>query len=488
MTAPFGPALAIADAVLYEGYLLYPYTASAPKNRIRWQFGVVVPQAYTSAGTGEPAEQQTEVLIEAAPDAVPRVTVLLRFLQVEARRVEARRGPAGGADEFEPVASLVVGGTTYLSFDEGTERQIGAAFDAVPGGELVVPIAIGGGSDAELLREDAAREDGAPFDGDTMRGRVVRERWPLAGTLTVRCDAVADVPGLRKLRVRVENGSEVVAGERSGALRTALVSTHALLAVENGSFVSVLDPPAEAAAASAALANRHVFPVLVGDAARDAQRAALVLSSPIILYDFPAVAKQSDADAFDATEVDELLLLSVLALPAAERAEACATDPRARAIVERAERFGSGELAQLHAATLYHAKPTADASVFSEASPTPAGKHHVFPGGPFAGGDPFAGSDPFAAMDVPALDCVFVNGVKVAKGSAVRLRPKRRADAWDMFLNGKVATVQAIHQDLEDVMYVAVTVDDDPASDLHEWYGRSFFFYPEEIEPLEGAR
>lgn len=458
-SAPFGPALAIADAVLYEGYLLYPYTASAAKNRIRWQFGVVVPQAYASAGTGEPAEQQSEVLIEAAPDAVPRVTVLLRFLQVEARRVEARRpatGGAGSAEGFEPIAALTVGGKTYLSFDEGTQRQVGAAFDAGPGGELVVPIAIPGGSDVELLSEDAA--DDASLDGGAARGRVVRERWPLSGTLTVRCDAVAGAPGLRKLRVRVENRSEVVAGERSGALRTALVSTHALLAVERGSFLSVLDPPAEAARATAALANRHVFPVLVGDAARDAQRAALVLASPIILYDFPAVAAQSDADAFDATEVDELLLLSVLALPEAERAEACATDPRARAIVERAERYGAGELAQLHAATLYHRR------------------------------DPFAGGDPFAAVDVPALDCVFVDGVKVAKGSAVRLHPKRRADAWDMFLDGKRATVQAVHQDLEDVMYVAVTVDDDPASDLHEWYGRAFFFYPDEIEPLEGAR
>ena len=461
MTAAFAPALAIADAVLYEGYLLYPYTASAPKNRIRWQFGVVVPQAYAGAGTGEPAEQQTEVLIEAAADAVPRVTVLLRFLQVEARRVEA-----AAADGFEPVPSLIVGGTTYLSFDEGTERQITATVDAVPGGEHVVPLAVAGGTGAELLRADGA-----------VRGRVVRERWPLAGTLTIRCDAVPGAPSLRKLRVHVENRSEVVAGERSGALRTALVSTHALLAVEDGSFVSVLDPPPAAAAATAGLANRHVFPVLVGDAARDAQRSALVLSSPIILYDFPAVAHQSDADAFDGTEVDELLMLSVLSLPDAERAEACATDPRARAIVERAERFGTGALAQLHAGTLYGAK----APAFPQAGPTPSGKRSVFPGG-----DPFA--DPFASLDVPALDCVFVGDTKVAKGSAVRLHPKRRADAWDMFLAGKVATVQAIHQDLEDVMYVAVTVDDDPASDLHEWYGRSFFFYPDEIEPLEAAR
>jgi hypothetical protein len=81
------------------------------------------------------------------------------------------------------------------------------------------------------------------------------------------------------------------------------------------------------------------------------------------------------------------------------------------------------------------------------------------------------------------MDCVFVEGVKVAKGSAVKLHPKRRADSWDFFLDGKVATVRAIHQDVENQMYVAVTVNDDPASDLHDWYGRSFFFYPDEVEP-----
>ena len=68
----------------------------------------------------------------------------------------------------------------------------------------------------------------------------------------------------------------------------------------------------------------------------------------------------------------------------------------------------------------------------------------------------------------------------------MRLRPKRRADVMDTFLADKRATVRAIHQDLENQLYVAVTVDDDPASDLHEWYGRSFFFYPDEIEPLGG--
>jgi hypothetical protein len=434
----FAPALAIANAVLYEGYLLFPYTASSGKNRVRWQFGVIVPQAYAAAGTGETAEQQTEILIEGVPDVPVRLRILLRFLQVEARRAEAWTG-----ETFEPVAQLVAGDTRYLTFDEGVEREIELSIDAAPALRQSVPIAVDGGIDHEVLYAD---------DGE-VRGRVVRERWPLSGIVTVECEAVDGAPALRKLRVRVENRSDVVAGERAGALRTAFVSAHVLLAAENGAFVSVLDPTPDASAETEALKNRYVFPVLVGDAAAGEQRSNLVLSSPIILYDFPKVAAQTDADAFDATEIDELLTLSVLSLPDAERDEARATDPRARAIVERAERFGPRELGQLHASVLYDR----------------------------------GANDPFASIDAPALDCVFVAGTKVAKGSAVRLHPKRRADVWDMFLDGKIATVRAIHQDVEDLQYVAVTVDDDPASDLHDWYGRSFFFYPDEIEPCEAS-
>jgi hypothetical protein len=475
----FAPALAVANAVLYEGYLLYPYTASAPKNRIRWQFGVVVPRAYSSANTGETAEQQTEVLLEADDGAVARVTVRLRFLQVEARRVEAARG-----DAFEPVESLKTAGTTYLSFDEAFEREVTVSFDAVPGAEKIVPVEIDGGITEELLRDDAG----------AVAGRIERERWPLTGALTLRCDAVPSAEALRKLRVRVENESGVVAGERSGALRTAFVSAHVLLAAQTGHFISVLDPIPAGAEATKTLVNRHVFPVLVGDKAVDEQRAGLMLSSPIILYDFPAVAPQTDADAFDGTEIDELLTLSVLSLPDAERDEARATDPRARAIIERAERFSMQDLARVHAGTLYRvgAPPSlneahGDSDPFPADQPFPA--RNPFGGfDPFSTGrDPFAAADPFAALDVPAIDCVFVDGVKVSKGSSVRLHPKRRADAWDMFLRDKVATVRAIHQDVEDVLYVAVTVDDDPASDLHDWYGRSFFFYPDEVEPLQAA-
>jgi hypothetical protein len=439
----FGPAFGVANAVLYEGYLLFPYTASTPKNRVRWQFGVVVPEAYLAAETGEHAEQQTEVIFEHA--CTPDIDVLLRFLQVEDRNVEAARGT-----RFEPVASLEIEGTMHLSFEEAVEREV--RVNVRPAGSLQrrVPLHAEGGRDVEALRDSCG----------VVRGQMVRVRRPLHGALEIEVAPIAsDGPHLSKLQVRVANRSDLAPGERSAALRTSFVSTHVLLAIEGGRFLSVLDPPPYASAATAHLANRHAFPVLVGDGKADAQRAALVLSSPIILYDFPELGAQTEADAFDATEIDELLTLSVLSLSDAERAEACATDPRARAIVERAERFGPEAIARLHAGSL------------QRSDEWPAFERLA---------DPLAGS----GLDLPAIDFVFVAGTKVARGSSVRLHPKGRADSWDLMLDGKLATVRAIHQDFEDKMYVAVTVDDDPASDLHEWYGRAFFFSPEEVEPL----
>ncbi len=422
----FAPALAVANAVLYEGYLLYPYTASAQKNRIRWQFGVIVPEAYAAKGTGEPAEAVTEVLLEAGDDAW--VDVLVRFLHVEARAVEAWTGAA-----YEPVASLAAGARTYVTFDEGVEREVAVRVQARAGAAAGAPVAFR----AEEIVEPLEASDAGPH------GRIVRRRWALHGAIAVECEAVPSHPALRRLRVRIRNQSGVVPGERSSALRTAFVSTHTLLHAEGARFLSVLDPPEDAAAATAALVNRHTFPVLVGDETAGGQRSALILSSPIILYDFPAVAAQTGGDTFDALEIDELMMLSVRSLSDRERAEARATDPRAREIVDRAERFDASDLNRLHGA--------------------------------------------LETLDVPAFDCVFVDGVKIAKDAKVRLHPNRRADAWDVFLDGKVATVRAIHQDVDDQMYVAVTVDDDPASDLHDWYGRSFFFYPDEVEPVRAA-
>ena len=187
-----------------------------------------------------------------------------------------------------------------------------------------------------------------------------------------------------------------------------------------------------------------------------------MLAAPIILYDHPAVAPESVAAMFDSTEIDEILTLRVMTLTDDEKAQARATDPRAAAIIDRCEQMSPAELQRLHG--ILREPHTA---------------------APLTGDDWWATEA--AAPVSPETDSVVVAGTRIARGSAVRLRPSRRADAQDMFLAGQEATVSAVHVDLDGETHVAVTLVDDPAAELHDWYGRHLYFAPDELEPLVGT-
>jgi hypothetical protein len=347
MTAPDGlrtagweSARAVADAVLYEGYLLYPYRRSSAKNRVRWQFGVLAPRGWveargpvkeTVAGSADAWRQRTECLLETGEHA--RLLVRLRFLQPQRRSVRQRAADGG----FVEVDELEMGGERRLTFDEAVPREFDIAVDLaeVSEREHIELITLPGAEEIEPLDDPAAC-------------RVVRTLWPLSARLRVSLsDAGAPFP-LRRLRVDVENTvtDQAVDAPRAEVLRRCLVATHCLLTLRDGAFLSLLEPPAWAAAAAKECANLHTFPVLAGaDGGRD-----VVLSSPIIMYDHPGVAPESPGDLFDATEIDEILSLRTLTLTDEEKREARATDPRAKAIVDRVDALPAEMFARLHGA------------------------------------------------------------------------------------------------------------------------------------------
>jgi len=416
---------------------------------MRWQFGVLVPRAY-STPLAEPWFMQTEVLVE--PRGEPSLEILVRTLQLQARTVEERAG-----DTFMPVRSMQVNGKEHTSWEEAVPQELSFRYAYSPDEpQTQQPIAIGDYCAAQPLGGAA----GSPA------GRVIRRRWAQNGMLRIWAQRAGH---LVKFRVRIENHSqpgadgESTAIQRAVALRTSFLSTHALLRVQDGDFVSLLDPPPAAVDAAKACENVHAWPVMVA-APGDKSSRTLMLASPIILYDYPDVAAESEGDKFDGTEIDELLNLSVLGLTDAEKRQARDTDELAGAIVDRADLMAPEHFAKLHGALRY-----------LESS----GQRHE---GGNGGGVSALGE---LADEVPGGGHVMVAGRKVAKGSRVRLRPKRRADVWDTFLEGRTALVAGVFEDLEAQHYVAVTVDDDPASDMHEWYGRYLYFYPNEIEPLE---
>jgi hypothetical protein len=233
----------------------------------------------------------------------------------------------------------------------------------------------------------------------------------------------------------------------------------------DGELVSLLDPPDRAKEAVADCHNEGTFPVLIGDAGE----ARVMLSSPIILYDHPAVAPESPGDFCDATEIDEILALRVLTLTDEEKAEARGTDRRAAAIVDRCDDMPPELWERLHGAVRSLQPATAPAHGYDDA----------------AADEPLPWWDPGIDGGVdPWTDTTWVGGVEVGKGTPVRLRPSRRADAHDLFLAGRTAVVAGVFKDVDGEEHLAVTLDDDPAAELFEWQGRFLFFHPDEVEVL----
>ncbi|HEX5385670.1 MAG TPA: hypothetical protein VFW66_03100 [Gemmatimonadales bacterium] len=323
------PVARIAQAVLYEGYLLWPYRRSALKNRQRWTFGGVFPETYSRArGEDDPWRMTVECLVEA--DERARLDVRVRFLHVVDRQVMDERG-----GERVAVDQLAVSGRRHLTWEEATEREIvatGLELAALGAGHSV-PIEIAAGELEEPIEEAGARV-----------AALVRSWRRILGTLTVRADEAE--PGVWRVHVEVVNTTPWTGGPRELALRHALVSTHAVLRIEGGAFVSPIDPPPELRAASAACRSIGSWPALVGE---PGERHTL-LAAPIILGDYPRIAPESPGDLFDGGEIDQLLILNVLALTDDERREMADSDPRAREILERCAALAPDEMRRLHGA------------------------------------------------------------------------------------------------------------------------------------------
>jgi hypothetical protein len=321
----------IADAVLYEGYVLWPYRRSALKNQRRWTFGGVYPRGHSAAHPDDPWTMRTQCLLEGGP--ATRVEVRVRFLHVVTRRV----GRAAG-DGLELVDELEVSGERHLAWDEAVEREVvlhPAAVGSVAVCGRRTGIDVAAGSDREDLRHP---------DGERA-GALIRSWHGLEGAVEVVAERLDEA--LWRLSVTIANTTPWDGDDREAALARTFCSTHTVLrAAGDGAFVSLTDPPDALRAHAEACENAGTWPVLVGEpSARDT-----LLSSPIILEDHPRIAPESPGDLFDGGEIDQLLVLNILSLTDEEKAEMRATDPRTREILERTEALTPDELMRLHGA------------------------------------------------------------------------------------------------------------------------------------------
>ncbi|MGH7823594.1 MAG: hypothetical protein ACREQ7_00220 [Candidatus Binatia bacterium] len=311
----------IVRAVLYEGYMLYPYRASALKNRQRWNFGVLFPENSSLVQTGaERSTMQTECLVAAGPQTM--ISARARFLHLAASEAPENAGLFSNScpETIEREVS-----TPELDLTRLSEHRIDFPFEFHP------------------------HETTQGLRGPDGKNVIVRRgnQEPLQGTVELQATPIGNQTS--KLTVRIRNltpGEPEASAVRDRALVRSLISTHVILKVEFGEFVSLIDPPDELREAAAACRNIGAWPVLVGaEGERDC-----MLSSPITLYDYPQIAPESAGDLYDGTEIDELLTLRILTLTDEEKQQMREGGAHVRQILERSESLPAEQLMKLHGA------------------------------------------------------------------------------------------------------------------------------------------
>jgi hypothetical protein len=335
---------AIVKAVLYEGYMLYPYRPSAVKNRQRFNFGVVYPRVYSEAqGNTDACAMQTECLVFGNDETQCQVHV--RFLRMVARSIGKLRAPSSGLSSMtegnvEKVERLEVAGKIFQAWQEAVEEVIEVTesnLSALSAQPMQWPFRLSAKQEKEAVRDESG----------LIVGVIVRHKASVAGIIELAAEQVR--PGLFKLTTRISNDSRIDGAgpvTREDALTQSLVSAHTILEARAGEFISLADPPETCRDVALACKNVGTWPVLVGE---EGQQDTM-LSSPIILYDYPQIAPESPGDLFDGAEIDEILSLRILTMTDEEKLEMRQSDERARQILERTEALPDEQWMKLHGA------------------------------------------------------------------------------------------------------------------------------------------
>jgi hydrogenase maturation protease len=332
----------IVKAVLYEGYMLYPYRPSAVKNRQRFNFGVVYPRAYSERHGGTDAwTMQTECLVQGNKET--QCSVRVRFLRMVDRSVARLRTPASDLSlmteqDIEKVERLEFEDQVLHGWQEAAEETIEVTefnLFALAEQSMQWPFRLSATQAREAVRDASG----------LIIGMIYREKATVAGTIELSSEQVDE--GLFRLRAHISNGSRIESfATRDEALSRSLVSAHTILEVHGGQFVSLVDLPDPFRNFAQACKNVGTWPVLVG---QEGERDTM-LSSPIILYDYPQIAPESPGDLFDGAEIDEILSLRIMTMTDDEKREMRQSDERARMILERTEGMPAEQFLKLHGA------------------------------------------------------------------------------------------------------------------------------------------
>ena len=353
--------------------------------------------------------------------------------------------PPDNPDFFHVVPELEIDGKLHSSWQEVVERAVHVPVDGLfmlRGHTLSFPFNFAATRSIEPILDSRQH----------IAGVIVRRQESVTGNVELTVEPLEN--DVSRITVRIVNRTPVPSDaldDNNEIVMRTFASTHTIFHAHGAEFPSLIDPPEALAPAAAECRNIGTWPILVGDEKKN-ERDTMV-SSPIILYDYPEIAPESPGDLFDSGEIDEILTLRIMTMTDDEKREMRSVDDQARRILERTEAMPAKDLLKLHG--VMRSSRERDEEAFFNPGNRP--------------------------------ETVSINGISLKKGDLVRVRPKSRADIMDIAVAGKIAIIESIEQDAENKMHLALVLEDDPGKDLGmaRQPGHRFFYSTDEVEPVE---
>jgi len=327
----------LTRTLLYEGYSLFPYHRSAIKNQKPVPFGVVFPENYNNYNEHAHSMMHSQSIIKGNKNT--KINIDVRFLHLKETNLLPDDSKAeSGKDDYAPVNSLIIGGKSFRAGWQTIERKISSRemlLSQILKNKKVIDFSFGKMHESENINDEK----------NHLWGQQITGVEEINGRISIEAAQVENMPNAFRITVTVRNTTPIKnAAEitRDKVLSASFLSTHIILRTIDGEFISHQAPGDLWAEAIAGCNNINTWPILI-----DEDNTTL-LSSPIILYDYPKLNHQNHGDLFDSTEIEEALLLHVSVLSDKEKEQIAGSDEKLNSMLHKVSQVTPEELIKFH--------------------------------------------------------------------------------------------------------------------------------------------
>ena len=326
----------LARTLLYEGYSLFPYHRNAIKNQKPIPFGVVYPNDYHSFNEHAHAEMVTDCIVSG--DKNLEININVRFLHLIKTEILKKEISESKEDNFVSVYELNSNEGLYQSGWQTIERKISS-------GDLLVAHLTGEIKFLPFSFEKEFESKNIQDGNGKIVGKKIITVLPVEGTVLIKAIPLENMENVFRIIVFITNNTPVINAEnvsRDEIFCQSFLSTNTILNASNGEFISLQNPGEKWERIIEQCKNKGTWPILIDE------NNTTLLSSPIIVYDYPKINPKSKGDLFDSLEIEEALMLHFTVMSDEEKQKIAQSDEKLRSMLNKVSQVTPDEIISLH--------------------------------------------------------------------------------------------------------------------------------------------